>query len=127
MKMMHTRTETWPEICGTICDRCGAREWAPPEYAHIGEVFTDAAPEPRLSTYVTVTIDQGPVGDFLRGHFCPDCDQILRTEVGAWAPHLQRVSAIREVERCRVYRFPLEDAESGHIHWVELFRPDDRY
>lgn len=114
MKLVREDAEMALVTCGTLCDRCGATELDQP-----ADEAGWAAP-----TFVTITM-QGLADELLRGHFCPDCIEMLggNTEVGA--QHLRRVSQATSEGDCVRCRFQVQLAATRERLWVETLLSED--
>lgn len=115
MKMIYEHHQIQLVTCGTVCDRCGATQ--------LDESKTEEQPDP--PPFVTVKVDEGSPGDMLRGHFCPECDEMLRGSPGAWLPHLRSVSRARTDGGYRGYRFQVRDAATSELRWIDSLLADD--
>lgn len=114
MKLVCENVEAALAACGTLCDRCGATE------------LEDPADETALAapSFVTITM-QGLADERLRGHFCPDCIEVLggNTELGA--QRLRRVSQAPSDGDCIRYRFQVQFAATGKRVWIESLLSED--
>lgn len=114
MKLVREDADMALVACGTMCDRCGATE--------IDQSAADAgwvAP-----TFVTITLE-GPAGEFLRGHFCPDCNDLLVGHAESLRPQLRVVSQLTTGYDCSKYRFPVQLAAAGERIWIESLLSED--
>lgn len=114
MKLVREDAEVVLVTCGTLCDRCGATELDEPA----GETGL-AAP-----SFATITME-GPADELLRGHFCPDCNEVQGGDTEVRAQHLRRVSLAPADGDCVRYRFQVQLAATGERFWVETLLSDD--
>lgn len=114
MKLAREDAEIALVPSGTLCDRCGATELDEPA----GEIGS-AAP-----SFATITI-QRPAGELLRGHFCPDCIEVLAGNTEVRAQHLRRVSQATSDDDCVRYRFQVQLAATGERIWIESLLSED--
>lgn len=114
MKLVREDAEKALVACGTLCDRCGATELDEPA----GE-SESAAP-----TFVTITV-QGSADELLRGHFCPECIELLRVNAEVRTQHLLRVSQAPSDGDCIRYRFQVQLAATGERIWIESLLSED--
>lgn len=114
MKLVREATEMALVPCGALCDRCGATELDDPA-CETGS----AAP-----SFETVA-KQGPAGELLRGHFCPDCIEVLGGNTEVRAQHLRRVTQATSDDDCVRYRFQVQFAATGKRVWIESLLSED--
>lgn len=114
MKLVREDADMALVACGTLCDRCGATELDQP-----ADEAGWAAP-----TFVTITM-QGRANELLRGHFCPECNEMLGGITEVRTQHLRRVSlAPADGDGVR-YRFQVQLAATNERLWVETLLSED--
>lgn len=115
MKLTHEQHQIQLIPCGTVCDRCGAQQLDAPGVSEY--------PEP--PPYIVVTVDRGPNGGRLRGHFCLGCDAAILADAGDWSPYLRSVSRTLPDGRRHGHRYQVQDVATGERHWVESLLDDE--
>lgn len=114
MKLVREDADMALIACGTLCDRCGATELGD----QVGK-YELAAP-----SFVTIT-KEGPADELLRGHFCPNCIEVLGGNTEVRAQHLLRVSQAPSDGDCIRYRFQVQLAATGEKIWIESLLSED--
>lgn len=115
MKLVHEQYLIQLIPCGTVCDRCGAVQLDVPGVSEY--------PEP--PPYIVVTVDRGPNGGRLRGHFCLGCDAVIQADAGGWSPYLRSVSRTLPDGSQHGHRYQVQDVTTGERHWVESLLDDE--
>lgn len=115
MKLVHEQYLIQLIPCGTVCDRCGAQQLDVPGVSE--------NPEP--PPYIVVTVDRGPNGGRLRGHFCLGCDAVIQADAGGWSPYLRSVSRMLPDGSQHGHCYQVQDVMTGERHWVESLLDDE--
>lgn len=115
MKIVHEECRIELIPCGTVCDCCGAVQLDDPGSSEC----------PALPQHIIVTVDRGPSGGRLRGHFCLGCDAALHESAGGWDPYLRSVSRSLADGSHHGLRFQVQDAGTGERRWIESLFDDE--
>ncbi len=115
MKLTHEQHQIQLTPCGTVCDRCGAVQLDDPGISDC----------PALPPYIVVTVDRGPGGVRLRGHFCLGCDAVLQASAGGWNPYLRSISRALPDGSHHGLRYQVQDAATGERRWIESLLDDE--
>lgn len=115
MKIVHEECRKQLVPCGTVCDRCGA--------VQLDDLGTSEYPA--LPPYIVVTVDRGPNGGRLRGHFCLGCDAVIQANATGWDPYLRSVSRTLPDGSHLGLRYQVQDAGTGQRRWIESLLDDE--